>query len=367
MTEMMDTAVAGKTATTVKTTKGPAKTSNANIRDIAAAAGVSVATVSRVMRGNARVSDATRAKVEQAVNALGYVPNAHAQALTTPPNSITLVMRALSGGTYSDMASALAEEAVHRGMTFRVIVTGGAYTGSRVDAKAVLTDLLGQRPRVAVITADDDPGAIQDDALNEYADKFQKVGTSLVALARPRLGLDSRISTIYYAGERGMHELTRYLISLGHRDMLFVGLRDGSEVFDERYRGFLGALAEAGIRHDSSQDLPFVRDRGADMQQIADRYRNGAPFTAVVGVTDVVALDAINALLSMGVSVPDQISVGGFDDMPYAGDLIVPLTTVRVPFDRLGAAAADAGLNGIRDVIMPTDVVVRRSTAPVAA
>ncbi|KFI92298.1 putative LacI family transcriptional regulator [Bifidobacterium saguini DSM 23967] len=356
----------GITDAAVKTSKGPAKTGNANIRDIAAAAGVSVATVSRVMRGNARVSDATRTKVEQAVKALGYVPNAHARALTTPPNSITLVMRALSGGTYNAMAGALAEESVRRKMSFRVIVTGGAYTGSRVDAKVVLTDLLGQRPRVAIITADDDPGSIKDAELNTYVNQFQEVGTSLVALGRPRMGLDPRISVVYYAGERGMHELTRYLISLGHRDILYVGIRPESEVFNERYRGFLAALTEAGIRHDTSQDLPYVRDGGANMAQITDRYRTGVPFTAVVGATDMAALDAIKALMSAGVSVPDQVSVAGFDDMPLAGDLIVPLTTVRVPYERLGAASADAGLNDIRDVIMPTDVVVRRSTAPIA-
>lgn len=78
------------TGTRHRSHSGPARTSSVNIRDIAAAAGVSTATVSRVMRGNSKVSDATRAKVQEAIERLGYVPNAHALALTTPPNSVTL-------------------------------------------------------------------------------------------------------------------------------------------------------------------------------------------------------------------------------------------------------------------------------------
>ncbi|KAB8286992.1 LacI family transcriptional regulator [Bifidobacterium ramosum] len=343
--------------------KGPAKTADVNIRDIAATAGVSIATVSRVMRGNAKVSDVTRAKVERAVETFGYVPNAHARALTTPPNSVALVMREITGGAYADMAAALADETIRRGKTFRLIATGG----TQVDAHAVLTDLLAQRPRVAVIVADDDPGAIRDTDLNEYVDRFASMGTSLVAMARPRLGLDPRIGVVDYANETGTYAATRYLISLGHRDMLFVGVREGSAVFTQRYRGFLRALDEAGIAHDPAGDLPFAADRTADQAAVAGRWRSGRRFTAVVGVTDVAALDAIVALRSAGVDVPRDVSVVGFDDMPFAGDLIVPLTTVHVPFADMGVAAVRMGLDGGDDVTIPAGLVVRRSTAPVRA
>lgn len=362
MTDAQPGAASAHSAGNGKSRKGPAKTAGANIRDIAAAAGVSVATVSRVMRGNAKVSDETRAKVEQAVKELGYVPNAHALALTTPPNSVTLVMRSITGGTYSEMAGAVADEAVRRGMTFRLIATGG----TRVDGKAVLTDLLAQRPRVAIIVADDDPGSIKDAELNEYVDQFESMGTTLVALARPRIDLSERIGVIDYANERGVYMMTKYLISLGHRDMLFAGVRTASPIFTQRYQGFLKALAEAGIDHDPAGDLPFDGNREADAAGVVARYRTGAPFTAVVGVTDVAALDAINALQSLGVDVPGQVSVGGFDDMPYSGDLIVPLTTVHVPFAQMGATAVRIGLGNLKDVMMSAELVVRRSTGPVA-
>ncbi|MBT1172742.1 LacI family DNA-binding transcriptional regulator [Bifidobacterium sp. MA2] len=370
--------VAGVESAAVHTSgrKGPAKTARANIRDIAAAAGVSVATVSRVMRGNAKVSDETRAKVERAVKELGYVPNAHARALTTPPNSVTLVMRSITGGTYSEMAGAVADEAVRRGMTFRLIATGGAH----VDANAVLTDLLAQRPRVAVIVADDDEGSITDAELGGYVDRFASMGTSLVALARPRLELPDGIGVVDYANEQGSYEMARYLLSLGHRDILYVGVRRQSPVFMARYQGFLRALDEAGVAHDFTSDLPFEGDRDKDVAAIVARWRAGErpvaegrggepglPFTAVMGVTDVAALDAINALRSQGIRVPEDVSVAGFDDMPFAGDLIVPLTTVHVPFADMGATAVRIGLDGTRDVMIPAEPVVRASTGPASS
>ncbi|MCH9276863.1 LacI family transcriptional regulator [Bifidobacterium amazonense] len=341
--------------------KGPAKTAGANIRDIAAAAGVSVATVSRVMRGNVKVSDATKAKVEQAVNALGYVPNAHARALTTPPNSVTLVLRSIRGGTYGDMVGELAHEVVRRGMACRLIATGGS---AQVDAHAVLTDLLAQRPRVAIVMADDDPGAITDDELNGYADRFESMGTTLVALARPRCALSERIRVVDYENEPGMYKMTRYLLSMGHRDMLYVGKRAHSEIFAARYRGFLRALREAGIRHDEASDLVYDPVRYSDTARIVSRYRDGSPFTAVVGATDMLALDAINALRSLDVSVPQQISVAGFDDMPLSDELVVPLTTVHISFAEMGVAAVRLGLDGGGDIMMPSELVIRESAMP---
>ncbi|KFI95496.1 LacI family DNA-binding transcriptional regulator [Bifidobacterium scardovii] len=218
---------------------------------------------------------------------------------------------------------------------------------------------------MAIIVADDDPGSIKDAELNEYVGQFESMGTTLVALARPRIDLADRIGVVDYANERGVYMMTKYLISLGHRDMLFVGVRTASPIFTQRYQGFLKALADAGIDHDPAGDLPFDGNRAADAANVVARYRDGSPFTAVVGVTDVAALDSINALQSLGVAVPGQISAGGFDDMPYAGDLIVPLTTVHVPFADMGATAVRIGLGNLKDVMMPAELVVRKSTGPV--
>lgn len=341
---------------------GPARTSSVNIRDIAAAAGVSTATVSRVMRGNSKVSDATREKVQEAIERLGYVPNAHALALTTPPNSVTLVVDHISGGTYSEMTAGVERETSDRKMMFRIASTGGKWD----EPKPILDDLLSQRPRLAVLTASDVIDDPIDDVLNDYVDKFKSVGTSLVVLARPRMRLSSEIAVVDYANKSGMYELTKYMISLGHRRFMFAGLRRNSSVFMARYHGFLRALREAGIEFDSRCTIPLDGDRAATIANTMAMFPAVHGCTAVVAVTDEMALYVIAALRKLGKSVPGDVSVGGFDDMPYAEDLVVPLTTVHAPFGNMGHMAVKIGLDDFgHDVTMPTQLVVRGSVAPV--
>ncbi|NMN00879.1 LacI family transcriptional regulator [Bifidobacterium sp. DSM 109958] len=340
---------------------GPAKTGQANIADIARLAGVSTATVSRVMRGKGSVSQATRDKVMKVVDDLGYVPNAHALALTTPPNSVTMVVRTISGGTYADLMSGVEQEVSSRGMTFRLISTGMRVGG----LQRVVDDLLSQRPKVAVMLADAGTDVEQDEVLNDSFEQLSRVGTTAVLAGRPRLSLNPGIGVVDYANEQGMHDLTRYMISLGHRAFLFVGKADISSVFSARYRGFLRALDEAGIVHDPRFDVARTDDRRTNMDALAAAYAAGGRFTAVVASTDAIALDAIYGLRTLGLDVPRQVSVGGFDDMPYAGDLVVPLSTVHVPFADLGRAAVKVGLGDMPlDVSVPTHLVVRRSILP---
>lgn len=341
--------------------RGPAKTGQANISDIARLAGVSTATVSRVMRSKDGVSEATRTKVLRVVDDLGYVPNAHALALTTPPNSVTMVVRAISGGTYTDLMAGVEREAAGHDMTFRLISTGVGEGG----LERVVGELLSQRPKVAVLLADSGSDREQDTVLNAALDQFASVGTTVVIAGRPRLTLDSSIGVVDYANEQGAHDMTAYMIARGHRRFLFAGRADVSSVFRARYRGFLRALEEAGITHDPSRDVGRLEDREANIEALAMSYASGARFTAVVASTDAVALDMIHGLRSLGLSVPDQVSVAGFDDMPYAEDLIVPLSTVHVPFGEIGRAAVRMGLGkGDRDVTVPVHLAIRGSIVP---
>ncbi|KAB8291045.1 LacI family DNA-binding transcriptional regulator [Bifidobacterium avesanii] len=341
--------------------RGPAKTGQSNISDIARLAGVSTATVSRVMRGKGSISEATRAKVMKVVDELGYVPNAHARALTTPPNSVTMVVRAITGGTYSDLMAGVEREVSSRNMTFRLISTGTREGG----LQRVVDDLLSQRPKVAVMLADAGTDAEQDEVLNDAFDQLGRVGTKIVLAGRPRLTLNPGIGVVDYANEQGMHDLTAYMVSMGHRCFLFAGKADVSSVFDARYQGFRRALEEAGIAYDPRYDIVRTDDRKTNVEALVSAYAAGARFTAVVASTDAVALDMIYGLRTLGLAVPEQVSVGGFDDMPYAEDLIVPLSTVHVPFAEVGRTAVRMGLGECPDdCVLPTSLAIRRSILP---
>ncbi|PJM73751.1 hypothetical protein CS006_00755 [Bifidobacterium primatium] len=343
---------------------GPARTGNVNIRDIAEAAGVSTATVSRVMRGGNRVSEATRAKVRKVIEELGYIPNAHALALTTPPNSVTLVVDHIYGGTYGEMTAGVERETADRNMTFRLQSTGGNWD----DPEPIFDNLLSQRSRLVVLTASDVIGAPVNDVLNDYVDKFASVGTDVVVLARPRMGLDPRIAVVDYANESGTYEMTKYMISLGHRSFMFVGRKPDSSVFNARYDGFLRALREAGIPYDDRINVPIDDDRDSVIANVMAAYPMVPGCTAVVAVTDAMALYTIAALHKLGKSVPGDVSVGGFDDMPFAEDLVVPMTTVHAPFANMGHMAVKLGLDGLgHDVTMPTQLKIRGSVAVVPA
>lgn len=339
---------------------GPAKTGQANIADIARLAGVSTATVSRVMRDKGNVSQATRDRVMKVVNDLGYVPNAHALALTTPPNSVTMVVNSITGGTYADLMSGVEREASGRNMTFRLISTGREEHG----LERAVGDLLSQRPKVAIMLADTGSDRKQDAVLNDAFGQLSSVGTKVVLAGRPRLTLNPGIGVVDYANEQGVHDMTKYMVSLGHRSFLFAGKAEESSVFAARYRGFLKALGEAGIAHDPRFDTDRAERREDTVRAIAESYAAGARFTAVVASTDAVALDAIYALRSLGLPVPACVSVGGFDDMPYAEDLIVPLSTVHVPFFDIGSASVRVGLGELADdVMMPVHLSIRDSIA----
>ncbi|MBW3089037.1 LacI family DNA-binding transcriptional regulator [Bifidobacterium sp. 82T24] len=339
---------------------GPARTGNVNIRDIAKAAGVSTATVSRVMRGGNRVSEVTRAKVQRVIEELGYIPNAHALALTTPPNSVTFVVDHIYGGTYGEMTAGVEREAADRKMTFRLQSTGGDWD----DPKPILDNLLSQRSRLVVLNASDVIGSPVDGILNDYVDRFASVGTDVVVIARPRMDLDPRIAVVDYANESGMYELTKYMISLGHRSFMFVGRKPDSSVFTARYHGFLRALGEAGIAYDDRVNVPIDDDRDSVIANVMAAYPMVPGCTAVVAVTDAMALYTIAALRKLGRNVPADVSVGGFDDMPFAEDLVVPMTTVHAPFGNMGHMAVKIALDGLgRDVTMPTQLKIRGSVA----
>ena len=339
--------------------RGPAKTGRVNISDVARLANVSTATVSRVMRDADNVTELTRNKVNRAIHMLGYVPNAHARALTMPSTTVTVVMNRFSGGAYVRLLEGIEEEAMASGMSFRLMISGTRPGGLRGTAD----DLIAQRPAVAIIVAAGNVDEEQDRVLNERFRQFEDVGTHVVVLGRSRLTLNPGVGVVDYDNERGMHDVTARLIELGHREFLYAD-RMGrySHVFDARRAGFLRALGEAGIPHDPRFELQLGEDRAENVSRLQAAWESGVRFTALVASMDDRALDMIVGLRELGLSVPGDVSVSGFDDMPYAGDLMVPLTTVHVPFYEMGRAAVRMGVgNDGLDCVEPVRLVERAS------
>lgn len=339
---------------------GPRKTAKANIRDVARLAGVSVATVSRVIGGTVPVSKDTAERVGKAMMQLDYVPNAHARALASPPSSVVLMTGSVPFGSYSILASGVERETREQGLDFQLVTNGDDWQ----HPDRVLERMLSLRAKVAVVAGGSSTMTQFDRKINDMLGQFESVGTAVAVVGRPRLDLDERINVVDYDNRDGMRQATRHLLELGHRRIAFAGRVPASATFEERYEGFREALAEAGVTHDEARDLPWADDREADAAAIKALLTRDPGITAVVCLTDTMAVSVMTGLRELGLSVPADVSVVGFDDIPFAADFAAPLTTVHVPFDGMGASVVSLALSqGQSDLIMDTELIVRGSTA----
>lgn len=344
---------------------GPAATARSNIRDVAERAGVSVATVSRVLADHPYVREGTRERVLAAVAELDYIANGHALALTgRTAGVIALIASRIMTSSFAEAAYGAESVTAEHKRVFALFSSGG-----ELEAEEAIVERLREQRASAAIWLGGTLGGVDDMRFADYAERLATVGTRLVLCGRPRLGLPPEIAVVEYDNEQGMAELVGYLLGLGHRRILFVGHEPARSSSAARYAGYLLAHRRAGvaIHPELTRECEFEIDHAQAATDAA--LDAGIGFTAVVGAADFLAVGVVRALAARGLRIPGDVSVAGFDDMPFAGDLLAPLTTVRVPFVELGRCAAEVAL-GLREppaAPLATHLVVRSSTAPIAS
>jgi len=325
--------------------------------DVAALAGVSGQTVSRVVNGSPRVDPDTRARVEAAMQRLGYRPHPAARALRTGRSrTIGLVVSSLATVGNSRTLQSVADAAASRGYALMVVTLGSA--GAIGDAFDQLRD---QGVDGAIV-------------LNE--------ATRLARASAPPPGLrlvvvdslpDERFGIVQTDHADGARRAVAHLLGLGHRTVHHLAGPKGSFAASERERGWREALAASGSAGtDIEQAAPAVRGdwSAASGHAVGARLAADSSVTAVFAGNDQMALGLLRALGEAGRRVPEDVSVVGFDDVVDAADYRPPLTTVRQDFDVLGERAVAALVSGIETAaapgvdIVPTALVVRASTAP---
>ncbi|MFS0866356.1 LacI family DNA-binding transcriptional regulator [Microbacterium sp. 179-B 1A2 NHS] len=316
--------------------------------DVAAAAGVSGQTVSRVVNGSPRVDPETRTRVERAMADLGYRPHRAARALRTGrTDTIGLVVSTLATVGNSRMLQAIADSAARGGLALTVVTASGRDAVG--DAFARLHD---QGVDGAIV-------------LNEATALARTVavpaGLALVVVDSPP---DERYTAVQTDHAAGAHAATTHLLELGHASVRHLRGPEGSFAAAERERGWRSALAQAGVA------APEVL-RGDWSAASGHRAVAALPAdaTALFAANDQMALGALRALAEAGREVPGDVSVVGFDDVADAADFRPPLTTVRQDFDALGAAAVAALVARIAGerpagTILVPELIVRASTAP---
>jgi LacI family transcriptional regulator len=200
------------------------------------------------------------------------------------------------------------------------------------------------------------------------ANSLASAGSRLVLCGRPPLERGTPVTVIEYDNEGGAYALCAHLLAQGHERVLFLGGKPDNSTAQGRERGYLAAHRARGTDPDPALRLSgdFTRDSGHRLMRQA--LAQGLEFTAVFAATDMVASGALTALHEAGLRVPADVSLAGYDDIPYARDLHPPLTTVHVPYEELGRLAVRTALGRTPDapnehLLLGTHVVVRDSVA----
>ena len=334
-----------------------------SITEVARRAGVSIATASRVVSAaDYPVSAATRARVLDAAQALDYLPNALARGLREAQLPLVgVIVHDITDPYFAEIVRGVEDAASPAG--FLVITCSSERDAERESS---YVRLLRQLRAAVVIFAG---SGLDDDTLNaelpRHVAAMRANGTALVHLSPHALGEpEVRVDNI-----GGVASMVKALVALGHRRIGFVAAPSSLYVSRPRLDGYRLGLAEAGIAYDERLVVTpndFSDDDGA---QAVDQLLAGqAPFTAILCASDLLALGALRRFHEVGVSVPRDLSVAGFDDISVAALTAPSLSTVRVsPRDlgRRGFEWAGATLAGKAPdpVLMPTTVVMRDSTA----
>ncbi|WP_445027042.1 LacI family DNA-binding transcriptional regulator [Streptomyces sp. SAS_270] len=335
------------------------------IREVAERAGVSVATVSRVLSGNYPVPPATRTRVLRAAQALDYVANAHARALVGGGRKmVAVVLRQVTSPFYAQVAEGVEAEAAERGWLCLVGATGGD-----PQRELEFVQLMREEGARLVILVG---GVVEDDAYRErvahYAQALDAAGARLVLCGRPAPDADIPALVVEFDNEAGARAVTGHLLSAGHRRIVFLGGLPGNTTLDARVAGYRAALAEHGLPAEAGHVVDCGLGRGAGHRAMAELLKDKREFTAVVAGDDMVAAGAIRAISEAGLRVPDDISIVGYNDIPLAEDFNPPLTTVRTPSQELGRAAVRLALRDPEQAagahhLLGTHIVVRDSVA----
>ncbi len=326
------------------------RSGTATIYSVARQAGVSIASVSRVLQGSATVSDTTRRRVLDAVETLNYVPTSAARSLAVRHHEAhALVLPELAGPYYSELLMGFEARAAELGRGVLLLQAAG-----RDDLRTAVRRLAGRVDGVAVMGSSAIPAAV--------VETVRDVKPVLLVSGDPRPGVEA----IATESASSTAFLTEHLFEHGRERVVFVGDPDAAPDVRERHRGYLDAHRAKGHRPPEPVRVAF---READGTEVGERWLRGEiDADALVCANDELALAVLRRVQDAGVPVPERLAVVGFDDLMTSRYVRPGLTTVSQPVRELGGLAAErlhqlaAGRTPRPDLtLLPTRPVLRQS------
>ncbi|WP_034336932.1 LacI family DNA-binding transcriptional regulator [Deinococcus misasensis] len=330
-----------------------------NIKEVARKAGVSIATVSRVINGKEGYSDLTRQKVMRAIQDLNYKPNALARGLLNQKTQTLAIIFPQVSDMFTGRVLRGVEAAAHQ-ENFSVIVC--KTDGSHVRTMRHL-ELLAEKRVDGIVFA-------SEILVKEYSDFIQRLKIPLVVLSGE--SDDPGIPCVRCDDQKASFTATSYLIGQGHTQIgMLYGGRKGKLDEITRVVGYHEALSHFHVPFDphkviTSEGFGFQEGK-TGAAQLLDRFPN---LTAIFAASDEMAVGVIAAAYERGIRVPEQLSVVGYDDLPIAEMTTPPLTTIHQPLYKMGFKAASMLLDHIHgredlfsSVVFPHTIIERGSVS----
>lgn len=326
------------------------------IKDVAARAGVSYQTVSRVINDKGEVSPVTRVRIQGAIEELGYRPDAIARSMVGGrTHTLGCIAPNLTDYTFACIVEGAKAEAHQRG--YFLIAT----SADQAEVGALCDDMLYSRRVDGFLVIN--PYA---DQRHRYFERLARKGVALVySGARPREGT---IPSVHLDDEAGGYYATRHLLQLGHTRVAMITGPRNEDCTQDRIAGYKRAFDEAGLPAPAGLVRTGDWTPESGCQAVQRWLESKARFSALFAQNDRMAIGAIQAARDHGLRVPEDLAVVGFDDMPLAAYFDSPLTTVRQDIFEHGRQAARLLINRVErpgrpaeHVVIPCELVVRRS------
>jgi DNA-binding LacI/PurR family transcriptional regulator len=326
-----------------------------SIKDVARAAGVSHSTVSRALAHSPLIPETTRRRVERAAKKLGYSPNAIARGLVKQQTcAIGVIVTSIADPFVADIVRGIEQLAGDNG--YRVVL-GTSHNDPEREVNAVKA--LREWRVDSVIVASSRVGAL-------YQPLLQEIGVPIVLINNQDQHQSRAIHSVSVDDVRGGELATQHLIELGHRVIGHVRGPAGYRAAQNRLTGYRRALKRAGIPY--ARALVQTGDGRAEGGEHVLRLLDHNP-TAIFCYNDMTAIGALRALEQRGVRVPRDLSLVGFDNIPFALYVTPPLTTIAQPMFEMGRRAMENALTlmndphaRVEDVSIQGDLIVRAST-----
>lgn len=330
----------------------------AQVRDVAALAGVSPATVSNALNHPAKVSPTTLARIQSAIDELGYIRNDAARQLRAGTNrAVGMIVLDIANPFFTDVARGVEDVLLE---DQRPLILGNSSQEPRRETTYL--DLFEQQRMDGVLIT---PVANVLDRLRRLRDR----GTSVVLV--DRMTRAKEFSSVSIDDKMGGRIATEHLLAIGRRRIAFIGGPANLTQVSNRL-----SAARAAVEAHGKGEISFVETDSMNaeagrvgVEQLLSLPKRKRP-NAVFAANDLVALGVLQALTLRGVHVPDDIAIIGYDDIDFASSAAIPLSSVRQPAHTMGSTAAhllldviaDPAGSRVRHITLKPELVVRRST-----